>query len=168
VKGAVVGVTAGRKGQSLVDTHEFVEESFYELVEETSRLSALLNNHPEIEYEPDMETVDLLYQDTDRVEDKVEYRSEKAHEALEKMDAALMLFEEEVEEVNGAAKNELLEEKMWYRDKYLDLEEEIRDAEATPLLEEETGKRSYDRPDFDVEKELRPADAPLEKADSRY
>lgn len=161
-------VTGREKVQSLKDTHEFVEESFYELVEETSRLSTLLNSHPGIEYESGMETVDLLYRDTDQVEDKVDYQSKKAHEALKKMDAALLIFEEEVEEVNGAAKTELMEEKMWYRDKYLDLEEEIRNAEATPLLEEETGKGSYDRPDFDVDKELEACEAQLEKVDSRY
>lgn len=168
MKNHVVEVTGRRKVESLQDTHEFVEESFYELVEETSRLSTLLNSHPNIEYESGMETVDLLYRDTDQVEDKVDYQSKKAHEALKKMDAALLLFEEEVEDIDGAAKNELMEEKMWYRDKYLDLEEEIRNAEATPLLEEDTGKRSYDRPDFDIEKELETVEAQLEKADSRY
>ena len=149
-----MGAASGRKSQSLVDAHEFVEESFYELVEETSRLSGLLNSHPDIEYEPEMETVDLLYRDTEHLEDRVQYRNEEARESLKKMDAALMLFEEEVEQVAGAAKNELLDEKIWYREKYLDLEEEIRKAESTPLLEEKTGRKSYDRPDFDVEKAL--------------
>lgn len=156
--------------ENLGDMHEFVEESFYSLVEETSKLSALIYSHPDTDYEPEMETADLEYTTADKkeLENRIEHKNRDARDALQEMDAALLFFEEKVEDVSGIMKDCLLEEKIWYRDKYLELEEEIAKAESKSLLEEKTDISNYDRPDFDLDAEIKAQGSQVEKADSRY
>lgn len=156
--------------EGLEDSHDFVEESFYELVEESSRLASLVENHPDLDYKTDyLETVDLVYPDTDNLESRISKISNSARESLKKMDAALLYFEEQVEDLSGTARDKLRAEKMWYRDRYIELESLIRDAESTPILDEKTGKTEYEnRPEFDLETTLESETGNLEKADSMY
>lgn len=156
--------------EGLNDSYEFVEESFYELVEDASRLASLIENHPNLNYETEyLETVDLASPDVENLENLIDESSESARDSLKKMDAALLYFEEQVEDLSGTAKDKLRAEKMWYRDRYIELESMIMDAESTPLLDEKTGKTEYeDRPEFDLETTLESETGNLEKADSMY
>lgn len=129
---------------------EFVEETHEELLEYTSTVASLLNSHSGTEYSSDLHTVDIADRDN-RIEERLTYTSRIAQEALKKMDSALQSLREEAE---NPGRNSLREELNWYRDRYLKLEEELRNAEQTDVLGETMGRRSYERADFELNEEI--------------
>ena len=137
----------------LDDSFDFLDEAHRTLVTETTRLSSITEEHSQTNYSSGLYTKDLYMPDTE-VEDRMEERLEQTREAMKAMDAALTVADEQIERLTEKGRepqehSELLGKKAWYKEKYIELAEQIEEIEQTSLVDKTT-ERNHTRVEYEV------------------
>lgn len=130
----------------------YLDESHRTLVADATKLFSLAEEHSATDYESDLHTHDM-YMTDEQVEERLDRHLESTREAVKEMDAALTQVDEQLEETEEGIREpsnytELVGKKRWYKEKYIELVEELEEIEETSLAEK-TSEWSHQRPEYD-------------------
>lgn len=136
----------------LNQSFDYLDESHRSLVAHATKLFSLAEEHSKTDYESDLHTHDMYMTDK-QVEARLDGHIEDTIESIKEMDAALTQIDEELEKAGEGIRGpsnyrEMIGKKRWYKDKYIDLAEELEQIENTSLAEK-TGEWAHQRPEYD-------------------
>lgn len=140
-------------GDSRLDrSFDYLDSSHRSLIADATKLFSLAEEHSETDYESHLHTHDM-YMTDQQVEERLDQHLENTREAVKEMDAALTQVDEELEDTEEGVRGpsnyaELIGTKRWYKEKYIELTEELEQIEETTLAEK-TGEWSHDRPEYE-------------------
>lgn len=140
-------------GDSRLDrSFDYLDETHRSLVADATKLFSLAEEHSETDYDSHLYTHEM-YMTDQQVEDRLDKHLEHTRESIQEMDAALTHIDEELENIEEGVRGpsnyrELMGKKRWYKEKYIELAEELEKIESTSLAEK-TGEWAHARPEYD-------------------
>lgn len=140
--------------EQIIEQHfEYLDEKHSSLIEDATRFFSLTEQHSQTDYASSLQTQDL-YMTDEQVEKRIDQHLENTRKSIQEMDAAITKADRKLEELSETTEEttnytEFIEKKRWYKEKYIQITEELSEIEDTPLAEK-TGGWNHQRVEYNV------------------